>query len=208
MKKVLCLLILVIALGCKAQTPILPRYGNLEFAETHNAYYKDIDNFQQQFIGTWKYTNGATLLTVQFKQIPMSYEESGGGLHYYEDYLVGEYKYIENGIEKVNTLPALSLNNQNPFKYNLQSSARINKDAYPKCPECGTDDKRLIFTFYEPTRDRFNGPQANFIVRVVQENGVAKIIAEFINTSQAYEAATEELKRFSLPYGKYVLIKQ
>jgi hypothetical protein len=32
---------------------------------------------------------------------------------------VGEYKYVKNGVEKINTLPNLLINHSNRFNYNL-----------------------------------------------------------------------------------------
>ena len=64
-------------MNCKAQTPILPLYDDsLHFGDVSNAYYKDVDNFHGQFVGTWLYTNGYTTIKVVFEKRDMYYRVS------------------------------------------------------------------------------------------------------------------------------------
>ena len=68
MKKILLITVIVFAtLSCKAQNPIIPSYNNgATFGEVNNAYYKDVDNFLNQFEGIWQYTTTTDTLTVRF----------------------------------------------------------------------------------------------------------------------------------------------
>ena len=61
------LVLLLLSVNCKAQNPIIPRYNNgATFGEVNNAYYKDVDNFLNQFEGIWQYTTTTDTLTVRF----------------------------------------------------------------------------------------------------------------------------------------------
>jgi hypothetical protein len=209
MKKIYLILIVLITLSCKAQTPIIPIYDNGGiFGEQQNAYYKDVEGYFNQFVGTWLFTNGTKVLKVTFvKKERMLMENS-----YYVDFLVGEFQYIENGVEKANTLSNLIINYNNAFNYNLYSLVRIRKTSYPRCEECETDEKRLEMKFTEPANDDAL-LEAAFIMRRVIENGTEKLKVKFMMTSGAcglkpnsQEASTATIH--SIPYGEYTLIKQ
>ena len=103
-------IILTITIGlifynCKAQSPVL----NMEDANVtkskapNNSYYKDVNNTLNTFEGTWLYTNGNTSLKIILVKKEM-YHYQAGTRDYYEDLLVGGYQYIEDGVEKINTL--------------------------------------------------------------------------------------------------------
>ncbi len=72
---------------------------------TPNVYYKDINNVLNGYVGSWKYETGNDLLLITFTKLVHHYDAN---FNNYTDYLIGEYKYIENGIEVVNTLNSLS----------------------------------------------------------------------------------------------------
>tara|TARA_R110001583_G_scaffold154890_1_gene306565 strand:- start:960 stop:1571 length:612 start_codon:yes stop_codon:yes gene_type:complete len=84
-------------LNCKAQSPTLP-LDNWSDEQT-NAYYKDFNNELDPFQGTWLYTDGNTSLKIILEKRLMQFNGD-----YYTDLIVGEYQYIKNGVEKINTL--------------------------------------------------------------------------------------------------------
>ena len=52
---------------CKAQHLIIPRFDpNFYLGDVNGAYYKDVDHYFDQFVGTWSYTEGTTTLKVSF----------------------------------------------------------------------------------------------------------------------------------------------
>jgi hypothetical protein len=112
MKQLFLLIAMIPFWNCKAQSPILPLLSGDSGNIVQGAYYKDLDNVFDKFVGSWKYTNGSTSLIITFKKKTIFYNIYDD---YYEDILVGEYKYIENGIEIVNTLPNLTINYSNQF---------------------------------------------------------------------------------------------
>jgi hypothetical protein len=86
-------------LSCKAQSPILNMEIDTKSNAPNNSYYKDVNNVLNNFEGTWLYTNGNTSLNIILVKSTQYYNGK-----YYEDLLVGGYQYIENGVEKINTL--------------------------------------------------------------------------------------------------------
>ena len=212
MKKTLTLLvILVLSLSCKAQ--VLDTYETLSWDTPPNAYLKDTQNFQDQFVGTWVYQNGQEYLEVRFIKKEMFLMEPGSK-QYYEDVLVAEYKYIDsNGVEKVNSLNNLYTNHTSIFNYNLYSGAKLRLDTYPLCPSCPIGTERLYMHFDEPANDDL-GLDAGFVIRRVVENGIEKLKVQFFNKSpksgrkKGNFTDSSTFTDFSLPYGDYTLIKQ
>ena len=66
-------------------------------------YHKDVHNKLNPFAGTWLYTNGNTSLKIVLVKKVMVYDGE-----FYEDLLIGEYRYVENGVEKFNSLADLN----------------------------------------------------------------------------------------------------
>ncbi len=203
----------IVILGCKAQTPIIDLYGTEDYGTIENAYYKDITNFHQQYIGTWLYTSGTTSLKLVFiekKQILNNI----GTISFYEDYLVGEYQYIENGVEKVNTLSNLNSNHNNMYDFNLLNVSCIwFPSTRPRCNECSTDEKRLRMGLNEPSRRNIQGLRNSFILRNFTESGIQKLKVWFVDESMQGMIFDENdhpstITNFSLPFGEYTLIKQ
>ena len=105
MKQLLNIALLITLFSCKAQTIIVP-IGSGEYYEKNPDYYKkDVNNEFGKFEGTWKYQNGNTQIIFKLKKEThyQTYPDSN-----YQDLLVGEYQYIENGAEIVNTLSDFS----------------------------------------------------------------------------------------------------
>lgn len=103
MKKIVYVLALI-TIACKAQSPVISMVdyennNNLELTE--NCYLKDVGNKFAPFVGTWKWTQGNTELTIVIEKLEMVYDPH---LNIYSDELVGKYRYVENGIETSNTL--------------------------------------------------------------------------------------------------------
>ena len=212
MKKNIIIIVLISANFCFAQTPVIDIYGNQPYGDIPNAYYKDVNNFRDQFVGTWIYTNGNTLLKVTFVKknslyvdIPLS--------PFYEDCLVGEFQYNENGVPKANTLSNLDINYDQANKYNLYSLSDINNSNFPICPDCSPNSRRMYMSFDEPANDD-SGLEAGFYMRTVSESGQLKLKVQFRGLSSAFNTNKNDwnlpsnARRFSLPYGDYTLIKE
>jgi len=196
-------------ISSKSQT-IFPVYEIGSADKKNNFYYKDIDEFQNQFVGTWVLNEGPTYLKITFKKKP-AFLESRSDISYYEDYLIGEYDYKINGTTVVNTLENLNINHSVIFNYNLYSLMRYKINQYPQCDGCDRIN-RLVMIFQEiPTRDQNWSAGAYFIIRRVLEQEVEKLKVQFIMTDSAGKIPNglgDEYQGFSLPFGNYTLIKQ
>ncbi|TQD40664.1 DUF6705 family protein [Haloflavibacter putidus] len=102
MKNIITLVFLLtlIAFNCKAQTISLSNVNRLNIPD--GAYVKDTDGKLNAFVGTWQWTNGSDEFTVVFVKKLM--DNGNGASSYYEDFILGGYRYIENGIEVANNL--------------------------------------------------------------------------------------------------------
>ena len=143
MKKInLILLLFISIIGCNAQTHTVDiteqgTVSDLNYIP-YGYYYKDINFVLNPFVGTYVYTDGNTSLKIIFQKKEMS---SARGL-YNQDLLIGEYQYIKDGVEKVNTLDRLNQNFADGVHYSIDGNSVIEYgDA--GCGECGVDEKAL-----------------------------------------------------------------
>lgn len=189
----------MLTFACKAQSPII----DIDDRQTElidGAYLKDVYNELDKFVGTWLYTNGSTSLKVVFQKKTQVFNDN-----WYEDLLVGEYKYVENGVEKINTLSNLN-NLQDVYDHNLTGCLIIYKKGFPGCSNCEIGEKRVKIDFSDPSLNLEHLPEMYMGLRFLNEL-VPKMQIDFAGkgTSVLPEGANGEP---SLPFGRYVLVKQ
>jgi hypothetical protein len=193
MKQLFLIMVFMLGLGCKAQTPVKSLYNDSR--ELNGAYYKDFNNQLDTFVGTWKYTNGSTSVTITLikKVMQPLMDES---ISYYEDIIVGEYKYIENGVEKINTLPQL-LVSKDPYEYNIVGNIFYE-----------STNKNLQTNFRDPNRKIQGMTQAMFFDHI--NNDPQKLLLTFKMMEGPYTVNDEPLPytSYTVPFGEYLLVKQ
>lgn len=165
-----------------------------------NGYYrKDIHNILDQFEGTYLYTNGNTSLKIVLTKKIKQYNSS-----YYEDLIIGEYQYIVNGVEKVNTLSNLDVVYNNQYaKHAIAGISTIdNNTRLWKCPQCNPNEKRLSARIRDVSTNR----SATIYMRRTAVNGQEVIQAKVTDILPDFETMTPP--DFSLPKGEITLIKQ
>jgi hypothetical protein len=175
MKKNLTIFILFVALSISAQSPIID-INDEDFGTIPNAYYKDLGGIYNSLEGTWLYQSGTTSLKIKLRKREAVLVN--GYIPYFEDFLFGEYEYIENGVVKVNTIPLLSNNYTVYNQYNLWSVAIMDNDNIPTCNSCPANTKRVSLDFEEPANDDI-GIKASLFVYKKIENNVEKLIVSF-----------------------------
>lgn len=208
MKKVIIILLFIVSNYSIAQSPVLNIHTT--YQDIENAYYKDIDNFQNQFIGTWVYTDAAKTIRFRFIKKEMFYFQSVKS--YYIDVLVGEMQYIENGVEKINSLMNLNANHLKIFSYSLHGTIKIANNYPPICNECPQNIERLPMSYDEPTNND-EGLEAYFVMRRADENGVQKIKIQYFlsNGPSGFQSDFQTPSTntdFTIPYGDYTLTKE
>lgn len=216
MKKILLLFILL-SISCKSQTLIYP-ISSINYGSIENAYYKDTSNFLNQYTGTWLYVNGNTSLKIILQKKQMCHMTSGPK-EYYTDYIIGEYQYIYNGTEVINTLNNLQVNHNNVFNYNINGNIIINNNIFPICTECTNTEMRLTCDFSEPSRNNVVGLSAQMVFRMFLDadinnsNAIShKLKVWFYSTSASYgflnDGTPTNIDDYSIPFGEYILTKQ
>src|SRR5690606_854834 len=111
MKKIVLISVFVSSLYMYSQSsPIVP-LEEWNGIEVQGTYYKDTNNVYNQFEGEWLWQSGNNSLRIILQKKEQVYHQVKEW--YYEDMLVGEYQYIENGVEKINTLANINSQHNN-----------------------------------------------------------------------------------------------
>ncbi len=116
-------------MSCKSQTPIYDISALDGTNEMAGAYYKDTQNRLNPFEGTYIYNQNGKMfkIVLQKKEMSLRY-------NYYRDIIIGEYQYIENGIEKKNTLNQLMINFSDGIYYSIHGNLIMESDYL--CDDC------------------------------------------------------------------------
>lgn len=186
--------------NCKAQSPILP-LEDQGWNDIDNAYYKDINNELNTYEGIWLYTDGNTSLKISLVK---SVQFFNGDC--YEDTIVGGYQYIENGIEKINTLadandPSLG------YEASIDGNIIYDNCKYLSVDDCLDSEKYIGLSINDITSDGHIGDLILF-KRIVNGQEVLKMNIEM---NYVLDGPTNgELPNPTLPWQMHniVLIKQ
>lgn len=173
MKKIFSLILLVIVFfNSNAQNPIfdITDFNNTS-QDIYGAYHKDINNQLNTFEGTYVFELGNTSLKVVLQKKTMS--SLNGTL--YEDLIVGEYQYIVDGVQMINTLPQLSSTNPNKRNHSIDSNFIITSGDIG-CEDCMLNEKALYGSIVENS----TGNSGLIIMRKVIENQIP-VLKIFIN---------------------------
>lgn len=200
MKKIFFTTILtILAMACKAQTvPLDASYW--EYPE--GTYIKDTFNEMDKFVGTWQYTEGTNTLVIVLQKKTHIYNGE-----YYEDFLVGEYRYVSNGVEIVNTLPLLnSTININGDNNNIQGKMIIPNNMFPSCDDCVDSERRFQLGFYDPDRKYLS---LSLIIRYLAPSAglPIKMTATLVSNGGVIVPVNSPTEPH-VPYGEYIMIKQ
>ncbi len=194
--------IAIFTISCKAQSPII----NLENRPSENiagAYYKDTNNLLDQFEGIYKLnvdpfrTFPGSELVIHLKKKTMVFNNV-----YYEDMLVGEYKYTYNGIVKIDKLNEMNL--AYPFEGNHSiGRSSILKNGDYLCNNCNSDEIRIYAGLVENSTNNI----ANILISKIIVNG-QPAIKLWIGWQTRAKIINETFLNATIPGGEYILIKQ
>lgn len=184
--------------NCNAQSPIVsidtPRTSTVD-----GAYFKDLNNELNKFVGTWIFSDGTNQFTLEMKKVEMVFDGTD-----YIDKLVGEYKFVSNGVELVNTLQ--NINNSNPAKHNVKSRRVIGKDDFVKCEDCTINERRIKFTFYDPERMYLSN--AMILRYLLNETNPEKLTATIYSAGGVVLPTEDSPGTPRVPIGSYTIEKQ
>lgn len=184
--------------NCKSQSIIIPMGSGQNIEHSQNYYLKDSSNEFDKFIGEWKYQNGNSVFVLRLKK-EVQYQTP---FNYFRDLLVGEYQFIENGVEIINTLSNLDNTSINGRYHKINGGAYLRRlPSY--CNDNSTSQEIKIEVQIEDPNDSFT--EGRLILRHIIENGIEKLEVCLLDESSM---AASETSRLAIPDGFYVFVKQ
>lgn len=191
--KTITLFAIILSFSCKSQTPVVGLEAPPETPS--GAYYKDLNNEFNKFVGTWKYSTANEEFIIVFKKLTMI--KIGDD---FTDYLIREYSYKKNGEVIVNTLPIV-----NNVKANIGGSYIIKPNQKPVCEDCEEDERRLEMFFNDPEREYLN---IYLTLRYLIGSFPQKITIKIYQSYATYLPTDDAPIEPRIPYGEYELVKQ
>jgi hypothetical protein len=200
MKTFITIFILHLAILAKSQSPIVNINGK-DGSRITGAYYKDVDGLLSAYEGTYIYTNGNSILKMVLVKKVQQYNG-----RYYEDLIIGEYQYISNGVERVNTLSELNTVYNDQRSHNIDGNSLIsNINRMWRCPLCVPGEKRLSASIRDAATNRY----AEIFMRRITQNGQQVMKIKVSNVmGMPYHVNQGPPPEFSLPLGEFDMIKQ
>lgn len=188
-------LVFLATLACKAQSPVY-NIDEPSFGKTPGSYFKDLNGDLDGYDGIYLY-NGPnnTSLKIILKKKVLSHG------YYYEDLIVGEYKFIRNGIEVNNTLVNINNNYTNEKINHAITGNRILIGTVYGCPDCSPTEKRLRLGFIDNKSNHIVGLD----IRKTKVNGASAI--RILIFSEEYLTGPNP-DSYMLALGEYIMIKQ
>ena len=191
-------LLIISFISCKAQTPVFD-IDDLEnkVLDIPGSYIKDTENKLNPYIGTYIYNDGTKMLKIILQKKTMSLR-----YNYYEDLIIGEYQYIENGIEKSNTLHKLSNNYIDGIYYSIHGNSLYNSNEL--CDDCLPGERHLRAGLVET--ETHNSAEIDFKLTTV--GGQPAIRVWLYWRYRTVVDGDPEPPQASFPGGEYIMLKQ
>lgn len=194
MKVSLLFLGIIICLSCRAQ--IIP-LDNVEHFENSPTYYlKDVNNEFDNFEGTWVCQNSDFEVVMKLRKE----EHYLTPLNYYRDMLIGEYKFIENAVEEVNTLMDFNNIELGVHEHNISGGIFIHQLPNSCLDNSSPSEIKIQLTIKSPNDEYAQG---RLILRYLNDNGMEKLEACIYD----YSILGDGSVRLDIPDGNYVFIK-
>ena len=154
MKKIQFIVLLLMMVNCKAQNTLIPIYENDDLFVHPNAYYYDSESEFDKFVGTWKWEEGLSSITITLQKKSHVFIPDRGS---FVDLLVGEYSFVDaTGTVIINTLPQLENTTIEPYNRNIWGHdifrARPGNPLTPNNASTLTEYHRIQLNFQDPDR--------------------------------------------------------
>lgn len=199
MKNIFLTLIIILSYSCKSQTvPLNTYYDDVNLG----AYFKDTFDEMDKFEGTWQYTNGVDTLTITIQKKTHIYSGK-----YYEDLLIGEYRFTSNGVEMVNTLSKLNDFTIIGREHSISGRFIQPHNMHPICSNCAPNEKRFILHFHDSERNYLS---LSLVLRYLPLSlgEPEKMTATLISTHGGMIPDENSPTLPRVPLGEYLMIKQ
>jgi hypothetical protein len=205
MKKInFILLLFLTSYYSNAQIFEIVSLQNRDYPSREDVYYKDVNNLLNPFVGTWLYTNGSTSFKIVLRKIT----NFNNGYNF-EDLIVGEYEYIENGVSLINTIPNLLTTTPYKIPNEIFGDSVLSKYEFPPCNDCSLNEYRLKMIMGDPLKD----VGFDLIARRILYNNQAALSIYFYCDGLKYSGTTIddttiEAVGQTMPDGTFIFIKQ
>ncbi len=202
MKNLFITLLLIFAKTIFAQNTIIALEDD-NGSKIPGAYYKDINNSLDTFVGTWLFNNGSeTFKIVLQKDTLVSINNI-----YFKDLIIGEYQYIdENGVEKVNSLSNLSITLPHIYNHSIDGNFIVSDPSYWNCYDCSLGERRLMVSFSDPVNN-IGGSMLIKKTTVAGQEAIRIEISYLFKSVFRYDEPVV-IPTPSVPQGIHTLIKQ
>ncbi len=197
---------LLVTVISNAQSPVIDIEEHLRRTAIENAYYKDINNFIDPYVGTWVYTETCPITGNEnvFFKIILEKQLMLYNRGYYMDRVIGEYQYKENGVEVRSTLDNTSRYNRGIYS---GGNPLLKSDTYPLCSDCPANERRLRLLI----RDRVRNLGGSFTLKLfIDHDGQPAIEALIYGTGVLYYEIGNPPPFFDMiiPTGTFIFKKQ
>ncbi|CAM3982946.1 DUF6705 domain-containing protein [Flavobacterium antarcticum] len=197
MKNILFVLLLCNTLFAQSQVVNIEGWDGTRI---DGVYYKDVNNHLNQFEGTYKYTEGNTEITMVFKKIINYYD----GV-YYEDLLIGEVKFVKDGLILFNNLSKINTVYPNQFSHHIVGNTILEPTNRPVCVGCTANQKRVDLIFF----GRENNMGGSIILqKITQGNQPDKLKIDIMYLGSIWLPGEPKPLDALIKNGEYLLIKQ
>ena len=200
MKKIIIIFLTLTAFSCKAQSLIKPLDGggSCPMYDT-NCYEKDTTNEINKYSGTWKYQSGNTEIIFKLKK-EEHYQLSSNTN--FSDLLVGEYQYIENGLEIANTLAQFDNPFVSGYSHKIRGGIFMHRLPSYYCEDNSEPAEiKVKVNIGHPTDTDVDG---QLILRYVNDSGIEKLEVCVYDQTTLGDGDVRTL----IPDGQYVFVKQ
>lgn len=201
MKKILIIITTFMSLYNYSQITLLSLENDLGWDGVAGAYYKDLNNVLDEYEGTWLYTDGTTSFKIVLVKKTMFFEGS-----YYEDLMIGEYQYIENGVQKINTLA--NLNSELGYDHNIRGNGVLSNCFFMPEDDCIEGEKRLRLGLIDPNPGKSHWATMILKKRVINGQEAIKAYLVF-NYARGNSSDPDPIPSPTMPWQQeYVMFKQ
>lgn len=182
---------------CSAQ---VVRIENQTGEYSAGTYYKDTNNLLNPFAGTYEYSGNGLEITIKLRKVTMSNRAD----YFTEDLIVGEYRVIEGGVERVNTLSLFDTDYSNQIEHSIDGNQILTAQERG-CTDCLQGEIRLSGGLTENLTGNF----ALVIFRLLIENGQPALKVSVNWQQRSYRVDTQSPPPLpTFPSGDYLFIKQ
>ena len=196
MKNLIYIFIIVFAVNCKAQSPVI-NIRDWKGENILNSYLKDTNNDLEAFEGTYIFTNADNIFKIKLKKVFTTRTA-----RYYEDLLIGELEYKKGNTVFLNTLSKLDTVYNDQSSHLIEGNTILENNEVPDCPDCTPNEIRLRLSI-DDTREI-----SAFYVKRTTVNGLPALKVFKQTFGPGWKTANTIVQPIIIRDGAYIFIKQ